>query len=147
MDSHSGLSARITVATHCCQALYQIRWLFGNRNWIPPHLVWRGFYLVKRSASQQAAVKHGFKRFVSHRRANPVRPCPAIQVPWRRKAGSTELFRVQAQRVLLWRVLAHGQGPADRLRREFVSKTGLILDFPSRRHILSLSRVQRSLRK
>src|SRR6185437_16103533 len=140
MNRRSGLSAWIAIAAHCHQTLYQIRWAFGNRNWIPPHLVWGDLHFLKRATSQQTTVGHGLEWLMSYRRSNPIRQGPAIHMTRRRKAGSAELLRVQAQRVLLRRVLPCGQCPADRLRREFISKTGLVSDFPLR-HTLSLSRV------
>src|SRR5581483_4218228 len=81
---------------------------------------------------------------MSYGRSNPICPRPAIHVSWRCKTCPAELLGVQTKRVPLGRVLSHWQCPADRLRREFAAKTGLILGF-ARRHILSLSRVQRDL--
>src|ERR1019366_10085791 len=72
-----------------------------------------------------------------HRRPNAVGPGAAIQCARRGKSCAAELLGIQAEGMLLWRVLAHRQRAWHRLCCELVAEARLVQDFT--RHTLRLS--------
>jgi hypothetical protein len=63
-----------------------------------------------------------------YRWANPISPRAAIRRSRRGKRRTAELLRVEAERMLLGRVLAQRQPTRNSLSRKFVSKSALIPD-------------------
>ena len=117
VDGDAGLHGRVAVAAERDDAVDEIGLLFGNRQRIPAQLIGRGRRLSERSAANQLRGDL-FIGAMSYRRADAIGPGAAIGGPRSRKRRAAELLGVEAEGMLLRRVLAHAATRRQRPRSQ-----------------------------
>ena len=136
VNGDADLHGRIAVAAQRHDAVDEVGLLFGNRQRIPAELIGRGGNFEKWSAANELC-GNLFVRAMRYGWANAIGPGAAIGGSRRGKRRAAELLGVEAERMLLRRVLALRQPAGNGLRGKFVSKAGLIPDLIG--HALHLS--------
>ncbi len=105
--------------------------LRGDR--IPAELADRGLGLATRRGADQAALHLAQVVDVEHRGSDAVHPGAPVLAVSRGEGGAAELLGIQAKGRLLGVVLAHREGPGNRLGGMVVAESGEICQFGHRR--------------
>src|SRR4051812_11157692 len=118
MNGNANLHRWIAIPPQRHDAINKVRIPFGNRQRIPSQLIRRSGDLDERTAANELG-RNLFVGPMRHGRTNAIGPRPAIRRPRSREWASAALLRVQAESMLLWRILTLRQATCNSLGGKF----------------------------
>ena len=107
VDRDAGLHRGIAVAAQRDDAVDEVGWLRGNGQRIPAQLIGRGRRLRGTGRCESGVAANLFVRAMRDRRPDAVGPGAAVGGARRGEGRAAELLGVEAERMLLRRVLPH----------------------------------------